>query len=82
MSELNAVRAKMRVSVHEITKYNPQYTQHKIKLGVVCGDNGEDKTFSDATPGGECWLTISDGRPALGFFEPGKHYYVTFTKAD
>lgn len=82
MSELGAVRAKMKVTACESTKYNATYTQNKVKFGVVCGDNEEDRSFSDATPSGECWLSISTGRPALEFFEPGKSYYVTFTKAD
>lgn len=78
---LTAVRAKMNCNSVESTKYGPTYTQHRVKLGAVCGDNGEDKSYSDATPSGECCLQISDGRPALGFFKPGKKYYVTFTEA-
>lgn len=81
MSELSAVRAKMSCNAVESTQYNPNYTQHRVKLGAVCGDNGEDKSYSDATPSGECGLQISHGRPALDFFKPGKKYYLTFTEA-
>lgn len=81
MSELSAVVAKMQCNAVESTKYSPTYQQHKVKLGAVCSNTGENKDFADATPSGECWMQISDGRPALGFFQPGKKYYVTFTEA-
>lgn len=81
-SKLNAVIAKMNCNSVETLRWNvTQKPQHKVRFGAVCGDNGEDKTFSDATPSGEVWLNISDGRPALDFFQPGKRYYVTFTEA-
>lgn len=78
---MEAVVAKMQCSAVESTKYNPTYVQHKVRLGAVCGREGENKDFSDATPSGECWMQISEGRPALAFFQPGKKYYVTFTEA-
>ena len=78
--ELGAVVAKMQCSVIESNRtfYS---TQHKVKLGAVCGQEGENKDFADATPSGECWMNISAGRPAADFFKPGKKYYVTFTEA-
>lgn len=80
MSELNGVVAKMQC--HNVESSKSQYShQHKVKLGAVCSDTGENKDFADATPSGECWMNISNGRPALDFFEPGAEYYVTFTKA-
>ena len=81
MSQLGAVVAKMQCHFVETTKHSPTYTQHKVKLGAVCGKDGENKDFADATPSGECWMQISNGRPAPEFFEPGQEYYVTFTKA-
>ena len=83
MSNLSAVVAKMQCSSIETTKWGPQPTQlqTKVKLGAVCGKEGENKDFADATPSGECWMNISNGRPAISFFEPGKKYYVTFTEA-
>jgi hypothetical protein len=86
MSELNAVVAKMvcndvvTTSNRYSTKVEPSVT-HKVRLGAVGGEDGEDKHFSDATPSGECWMNINTGRPALAFFQPGKRYYVTFTEA-
>lgn len=79
---LAAVRAKMTCNAVETRRWSPhQKPTHKVEFGAICGDDGEDKLFSDATPGGACWLNISDGRPAANFFQPGKRYYVTFTEA-
>lgn len=81
MSNINAVVAKMQCSAVETSRFDQSYVQHKVRLGVVYGKEGENKDFADATPSGECWMQISDGRPALAFFQPGKRYYVTFTEA-
>lgn len=77
---IEAVVAKMRCHSTATTKHNPSYQTHRVNLGAVYGKDGENKDFCDATPSGECWMTISDGRPAAEFFEPGQDYYVTFTK--
>ncbi len=78
---IDSVVAKMRCHNTQTEKCNPTYKTHKVNLGAVCGKEGENKDFSDATPSGACWMQISDGRPAADFFEPGADYYVTFTKA-
>lgn len=78
--EISSVVAKMTCSVVE-TEDRGVFKQHKVKLGAVYGTEGENKDFSDATPSGECWMQISNGRPAAGFFKPGKKYFVTFTEA-
>lgn len=80
MSELSAVVAKMQCNNVD-TSRNAYCQQHKVQLGAVCSDTGENKHFADATPSGECWMNISHGRPAVDFFKPGKKYYVTFTEA-
>lgn len=82
-SGLTAVRAKMTCNATETTRYGAFAGQqsHKVKLGAVYSNEGENKDFADATPSGECWMQISDGRPAAAFFKPGKKYYVTFTEA-
>lgn len=77
---MNAVVAKMQCNAVE-TQHFSHSKQHKVKLGAIYGKEGENKDFADATPSGECWMQISDGRPALDFFKPGKNYYVTFTEA-
>jgi len=78
---LEAVRAKMNCSEVRTSRHSPNYTQHRVELGAVCGNTEDDKMYSSATPGGSCWLNISDGRPAINFFKPGKKYYLTFTEA-
>lgn len=80
-TKLEAVVAKMTCNEMRTSRHSPNYTQHRVEFGAVCGNSGEDKMFSDATPGGACWLNISAGRPAFNFFKPGKRYYVTFTEA-
>ena len=77
---VQAVVAKMQCSTVQTEVYS-HGKQHKVKLGAIYGIEGENKDFADSTPSGECWMQISDGRPALGFFKPGKCYYVTFTEA-
>lgn len=81
--QLSAVVAKMSCMATETHQYGsyPNQQQHKVRLGAVYSHTGENKDFADATPSGECWMAISDGRPAAQFFKPGKKYYVTFTEA-
>lgn len=83
MNNLNAVVAKMQCNGIDTVRWGQGEAQktHKVRLGAVYGKDGENKDFADATPSGECWMQISNGRPALDFFEPGALYYVTFTKA-
>lgn len=80
---LTHVVAKMTCNATETVRYGQFENQqtHKVRLGAVYSQTGENKDFADATPSGECWMSISDGRPAAHFFKPGKKYYVTFTEA-
>lgn len=80
---LDQVVAKMHCNTIETVRWGSHETQvnHKIRLGAICSNKGEDKAFTDATPSGECWMTIKEGFPAAQFFKPGKRYYVTFTEA-
>jgi hypothetical protein len=77
---MEQVVAKMQCQVIE-TQTRSHAKHRKVKLGAVHGTSGENKDFSDATPNGECWMDINDGRVAVDFFKPGKKYYVTFTEA-
>lgn len=77
---MEAVRAKVQCRSMETTDFGG-WKQNKVQLGAVYGTTGENADFSDATPSGECWMVISNGRPAAEFFKPGKTYYVTFTEA-
>lgn len=80
---IDAVVAKMQCHTLETMQYGQEAAQsyRRMKLGAVYGTEGENKDFADATPSGECWMQISNGRPAGEFFKPGKKYYVTFTEA-
>jgi hypothetical protein len=78
---LDAVVAKMRCNSVHTSKFSETYKQHKVELGAVCGNEGENESFTKATPAGALWMNIEEGRPALDFFKPGKSYYVTFTEA-
>lgn len=73
---LSGVVAKMSCNAVELYQGSM-----KVKLGAIYGTEGENKDFSDATPSGEVWMHINNGRPAASYFEPGKRYYVTFTEA-
>lgn len=81
MSEVGAVVAKMKCNVVETNQYSETYSQHKVRLGAVCGKEGENAAFTKYTPSGECWMNIEPGCAAASFFKPGKAYYVTFTEA-
>lgn len=74
-----AVVAKMKCNEVNSTRA-PYSLTHKVKLGAVCGSEGENAAFTKYTPSGECWMNIDATAPALEFFEPGQDYYVTFTK--
>lgn len=76
-----AVVAKMQCNAVETARFSETYQQHKVKLGAICGKDGENAAFSKYTPSGECWMNIEDGCMAAQFFKPGKRYYVTFTEA-
>jgi hypothetical protein len=80
---ITSVVAKMACHATETSRWGQgeQQVQHKVKLGAVYSNTGENKDFADATPSGECWMNINPGRPAADFFKPGKKYYVTFTEA-
>ena len=68
-----SVRAKMKVTAIENYEWGS-----KVRLGAVYGQDGENKDFADATPSGECWMQITNGRPAADHFVVGKEYYVDF----
>jgi hypothetical protein len=74
------MRAKVRVDSVNVTTYADE-----IRCFPVGGKKGadgidEDNTYSEATPGGEVKLTISN--PALrGKIKPGQKFYLDFTEA-
>ena len=42
--------------------------------------NAENKSFSNATPGGTLQISISKDVPAHKFFTTGRYYYLDFTR--
>lgn len=76
------VRAKMYVSA--ITRYT-YGDQINVKLQAVTRSDGDNKTWSAATPSGSVEMTISnkDAWPLfLEAFEKGQDLYLDFTVAD
>ena len=72
-----SVRAKFRV--HSVTPTSSE--SQSVALHPVYSGSEENKSFSKYTPSGELRMDISN--PALiGFFEPGKEYYLDITPAE
>lgn len=81
---ITSVVAKMTCNGIQTDRFGMHAGQStiKVRMGAVYSNiPGDNKDFADATPSGECWMQISEGRPAADFFKPGKKYYVTFTEA-
>jgi hypothetical protein len=72
------VRAKFRVqSYTQYTGSGRQFT-----LGAVTDDGTpENERYNKATPAGTMSITI-DNPAVVSFLEPGKDYYLDFTKAE
>ncbi len=51
------------------------------KLTAVCGNQGENKDFTEATPWGELKIMIQGNVPAADFIKVGKSYYLDFSEA-
>lgn len=66
------------------TKVEDYGRSKKVCLQVVyegeLGPNEENKRFTNATPSGECWLTIDNPLAAVQFV-PGREYYAVFEEA-
>lgn len=69
------IRAKFVVST--VTK---QVGQEQVTLCAVTSGSEENKSFAKYTPSGVLNLTI-DNPATVGFFEPGREYYLDITVA-
>lgn len=70
------VRAKFKCTEVTITEYGK-----KVTLVPVTGGSKENETFFKWTPYGKLEMgTVND--EAAAQFEPGKEYYIDFTKAE
>jgi len=54
---------------------------HEANLSPVVSGSEENKSFSMYTPSGSIKLHITNP-DALGFFEAGEEYYITFSPAE
>jgi len=52
-----------------------------IELQAVYSEEGDNKSWSEATPSGSVNMVISN-EAAQGLFEEGKEYYLDFTPAE
>ena len=77
---MDSVVAKMNCYYVQ-TQDNGRGLQHKVYLGVDLDNGGGSQDFAAGIANGECWMNISTGRPAMGFFKPDKKYFITFTEA-
>lgn len=73
------VRAKM---VCTQVNDQPDYKQKDVHFSAVISGSEENKSFSKYTPSANMTMYISHETPAADFFEPGKEYYLDFTKAE
>ncbi len=74
------VRAKFTV----VTKAPMPWGGTHVRMAAVysADPTSENKAFTDATPNGEFFMTIADGKPAADAFEVGKSYYLDISPAD
>jgi hypothetical protein len=75
------VKAKFRCNQIVDTDSGYGYTNRLVKFLAVYGKEGENATFSKATPSGEVSLQIDKETEAYDHFKPGKEYYLTFEEA-
>lgn len=76
------VRAKMKVmAITPFHSNDPNGSCAEVRLMPVYGDGPENKTWSKATPNGECRMTITNPA-AIAAFDLGKEYFLDFTPAD
>ena len=53
-----------------------------VTLLAVYDSNGENASFSKATPSGQLTMKIDQSTAAVNFFEKGKDYYLTFEQVN
>lgn len=78
-----SVIAKFKCNYATVMEYpaNPGYTPTKNKkfnFSAIYGKDGENASFSKATPSGTLEITVDEGTTAFNEFIPGNEYYLTF----
>lgn len=71
------MRAKFKCN--SVTKYESGSVTAYLK--PVTGGSEENKSFWNYSPGGSLELNITNPN-AVGFFQPGKQYYLDFTAVE
>ena len=77
--QMTTVQAKFRC---DSVIPNPYSNSRVAHFHAVYGTDGENASFSKATPSGMLSMTIDNETLASTFFEQGKDYYLTFTTAE
>lgn len=72
------VKAKFRCNQVIDSNNGNGYTSREVKFGAIYGKDGENASFSKATPSGQLSMYIDKETPAYDHFQPGKDYYLTF----
>lgn len=77
LTEMESVRAKF--FVQSVEEFNGG--QKKVNMHCQYSKNPEDNSFAEATPSGNCSLTVNN-KAAADFFKPGTSFFADFTRAE
>jgi hypothetical protein len=72
------VKAKFKCDSVIDTNFGTNYSTRTVKFRAIYGKEGENASFSKATPSGELSMNIDKETLAYDEFKPGKEYYLTF----
>jgi hypothetical protein len=75
------VKAKFRCNQVINTDNGNGHSSREVKFNAVYGKEGENASYSKATPSGNLSMYIDKETPAYDHFKPGKDYYLTFEEA-
>lgn len=57
------------------------YGQKSVSMYAVYSNEGENASFSKATPSGQLTLNVEADTPASEYFKPGQSYYLDISEA-
>jgi hypothetical protein len=75
------VKAKFQCNQVVDTDFGNGYKNREVKFSAVYDTNGENASFSKATPNGDLRMIIDKDTAVYDHFKPGKSYYLTFEEA-
>ena len=76
-----SVKAKFVCNSVIDTDYGFGHGSRTVKFNAVYDQNGENASFSKATPSGDLNMIIDKETPAYDHFKPGQSYYLTIEEA-